>query len=398
MAGLPAFHQAGCRHHVIEQPSNGTVLAVANFESGVGFAWWLMEHYWATLAHELHRQGRRCLLAYPAITSVPEAIRRAPIELVQLDWGERGATAEDALESLVRSHGITGIYLTDRKYRDPRYGRLRRLGVRRIVVHDHTPGERPAVKGPKGWFKRTLHRWGGWSADRYVGATEFVRERMVANGRVPRELTTVVPNGIWPTVNDAGDRPWARGVFGASEGDVVIGMAARAHPVKGIDFALRCAKRLAEESRGIPVKWVYVGDGPQRQELQESAARLGLGSSFVFLGRREDVRRLMAGMDIGFHPSRREVGYCLAVLELMDASLPVVVPDLASVRGATEDGETGMLYEPENEQAAVAVIQRLASDPGLRSRIGGQARARVGQAFSMQRTTELFIERVAHFV
>ena len=375
--------------------ADGSVLLVGNHDSGVGFAWWLMEHYWATIAGEVAGQGRRCLLAYPRVTTIPRVVEEAPLDVIEFDWESRRSGGWEKLSALVREHRVTGMYLTDRRYWDSTYAKLRRLGVRFLAIHDHTPGSRPEVRGPKGWTKRLVHRWGGWSADLYVATTEFVQQRMVANAGVPLQRTVVVRNGILPAIWTEGDRDWARREIGAMEGEPVVGLVARAHPVKNIDFAIRCASELSRNRPDLPLRWVYVGDGPAMAELKSLASSLDVSDRFVFLGQRGDARRLMAGMDIGFHPSDREVGYCLSILEFMDAGLGVVVPDEPSVSGASEHGVTGLLYSPGDPAAACAAIARLADDPVFREAIGQQARSAVTTHFSIEQSTRELIRCVA---
>ena len=57
---------------------------VSNYPSDTAYAWWLMEHFWGTLAGRFSQLGRKAYLAYPKITTLSEAIAAAPIEPVEL--------------------------------------------------------------------------------------------------------------------------------------------------------------------------------------------------------------------------------------------------------------------------------------------------------------------------
>src|SRR5262249_42325139 len=107
-----------------------------------------------------------------------------------------------------------------------------------------------------------------------------------------------------------------------------------------------------------------------------------------FIGRRSDARRLMAGMDLGIHPSQREVGYCLAILEMMDARLPLIVPDLPSVSGATRNEITGLLYRDGSVEEATRCLRRLALDASLRHHLGEAASQDVATRYSLERSNE----------
>lgn len=52
----------------------GAILLVANFSSDVGYAWWLMENFWVTIARHYHGHGKRSILIYPRISAVPKAV------------------------------------------------------------------------------------------------------------------------------------------------------------------------------------------------------------------------------------------------------------------------------------------------------------------------------------
>ena len=159
---------------------------------------------------------------------------------------------------------------------------MRRLGVERIAVHDHTPGDRPAIRGPKGWIKSGLRRFGPWSADVYVAVSEFVRQRMVENARVPVGSTVVVPNGVMPFEYSDVDRAWARAQLGVREDDVVVGMVGRAHRIKGIEFAIHAARVvLAWEPKAF---FVFVGDGPDLDRFRSLAAEAGVAERFQLPG------------------------------------------------------------------------------------------------------------------
>ena len=69
-----------------------SILLVANWNSDVGYAWWLMESYWVLLAQVYHRD-HRVILTFRAITSLSEKIARAPLEPVALDMCRRGLRA-----------------------------------------------------------------------------------------------------------------------------------------------------------------------------------------------------------------------------------------------------------------------------------------------------------------
>src|SRR4029077_18843448 len=86
------------------------------------------------------------------------------------------------------------------------------------------------------------------------------------------------------------------------------------------------------------------GEGALRAALEAHAARLGLDGVVEFLGRRNDVERVLADSDIAVLTSRRE-GIPRAVLEAMASGLPVVATRVPGTREAVRHGKTGLLVE-----------------------------------------------------
>jgi glycosyltransferase involved in cell wall biosynthesis len=103
----------------------------------------------------------------------------------------------------------------------------------------------------------------------------------------------------------------------------------------------------------------------------------------------------MAGFDVGLHPSTGEVGYCLAILEMMNAGLPVVVPDRPSVSGATEPNVTGLRYPADDRGACVNALVELLGDPVRRQDLGRAAREQSMTRFSLANADAAFLEAVA---
>jgi Glycosyl transferases group 1 len=129
------------------------------------------------------------------------------------------------------------------------------------------------------------------------------------------------------------------------------------------------------------------GKGPEREELEEMATRLGIADRVRFLGRREDVPELLAACDVFALPSLYE-GSSLAVLEAMAAGRPVVSSAIGGTDELIEDGRSGLLVAPGDAEALAAALRRLLADSGLRERLAGRARERVERDLTRQAMAE----------
>ncbi|MEJ2534976.1 MAG: glycosyltransferase family 4 protein, partial [Gammaproteobacteria bacterium] len=319
-------------------------------------------------------------------------------EIVEADCASPGSAATAAAVGLVKKHGITGAYFTDMPLASRRYLAMRGAGVDRIVLHEHRPGARPPVRGVKGLAKSIAYAAPWWTCDRYVCTTEFIRQRMIDNARLAPDRCVVVPNGIDPLDCDAETRREVRAELGAMEEDVMVALVSRAHEYKNIEFANDVAAAVFAQDPGSPLRFIVIGDGPHLERFRQRAASLGLGDRFRFLGRRSDVRRLLCGFDLGFQPSKGEVGYSLSILEMMSAGLPVVVSDNRSVAGATRDGETGFLYGEGDTGSAVCLLRRLAADREERRTVGSAARRDSRERFSFDGTLQSLRAHVCAFL
>jgi glycosyltransferase involved in cell wall biosynthesis len=120
-----------------------------------------------------------------------------------------------------------------------------------------------------------------------------------------------------------------------------------------------------------------------------------LGRHFLFLGRRDDVPRILACCDIAVLPSRAE-GLPNAVLEYLAAGLPTVASRVGGNAEILEDGRTGLLVPPQDSTALAEALLHLLRDPEFAARLGKNGREYVASEFSVQRmvanTDQLYTE------
>jgi len=114
------------------------------------------------------------------------------------------------LVRFVRREQVRWVYLSDRPAWHPAYSLLRLAGVRTIVVHDHTSGDRTVPSGPKGWLKRFRHRLPGSLADVVIAVSDFVADRK-------RDVDQVPADRVFRVWNSVVIPPTTRGV-GSSDG------------------------------------------------------------------------------------------------------------------------------------------------------------------------------------
>ena len=156
----------------------------------------------------------------------------------------------------------------------------------------------------------------------------------------------------------------------------VVLAVARLVPQKGLDVLLQAFAALPMTCRG-GWRLILVGDGPERQALEQQAQQLEIAASVSFAGFRSDPLTFMQKAAIFALPSRFE-GMPNALLEAMAAGLPSVVSDASP--GPLEmvhDGVHGCVVPREDWRAFSEALEKLMLDEGLRKRLGAAARQKL---------------------
>lgn len=361
--------------------NKGTLLLVANYPSDVGYAWWLMESFWIALAEQYH-SNNGILLAYPRINKLPITIAQAPLTPVVQNFSGTGFAAIFQQCQFIRHNRVRAIYLSDRSTWAWQYLLYRLSGVRLIITHDHTPGLRTVPKGVKALFKTVMRRMPWFTVDGAVGATEFVKKRLINVVRMPAQKCFSAPNGL-PTLTTIPAATDLHQLFDIRENRRIMVMTGRAHRYKGVLFILDAIARLDSPTRD-KLHFLFVGDGPDLELFKQQAFELGVLGHCSFPGRRNDVVSLLLGADFAIHASQGEVGYSLSILEYMRAGLPVIVPDNPSVCGSIKNNETGIVYREHNAEDAAFAIQKLVLSDELRQEFGEYAKGSA-QYFTLER-------------
>lgn len=211
--------------------------------------------------------------------------------------------------------------------------------------------------------------------DRIVTVAGAMIAQSVAAGVCRAEQMETIYSGMEierfaPTVHD---RRRVRAELGVGDEHVVVGTVARLFRRKGYEQLLPIMARAAANNPLL--RFVWVGDGAQRGTYERELRRLGLAERTRLTGlvAPEEVARLLAGFDILAHPSQWE-GLPRVVVQALLMEVPVVAFDIDGTPEVVLDGQTGRLIGLNRlDEFAAAVIQ-LASDDGLRRRLGASGR------------------------
>ncbi len=278
---------------------------------------------------------------------------------------------------LVATHTSKGGFL----------GRLaaRLGGVPHIVHHAHGFAFRECHRPMVSRLYVALERLASRACDSIISVSEehrqaAIRERVTS----PNRIQTVL-NGIDLRPFQGADPRRARRRLGFQESDLLLAVASRLAPKKGVEYLIRAMPAvLASFGTG---QLVIFGEGPMKAELRQEAERVGVAQRVHFPGFRHDIPELLGAFDVILQPSLSE-GLSVSVLEAMAAGRPLIVCDIQGNREVIQNGETGLLVPPANSAALAEAILKVLGDPVLARRLGENA-ARVCRArFSEQRMVE----------
>jgi glycosyltransferase involved in cell wall biosynthesis len=164
--------------------------------------------------------------------------------------------------------------------------------------------------------------------------------------------------------------------------DVIVGQIAKFDVQKAQDDLAASIPFVLD--RCPAAKFLFVGDGALRPQIEDQVRRLGVDRQVVFTGYRDDVARLLKIIDVVALPSRWE-GLSLVLLEAMACRKPIVATRVTGNVDVVVDGVTGFLVPSGAPQALAGKIIRLLQDAPLRDELGWRGRERVEQEFSLAR-------------
>ncbi|HEX9611912.1 MAG TPA: glycosyltransferase family 4 protein [Gemmatimonadales bacterium] len=233
------------------------------------------------------------------------------------------------------------------------------------------------------------------SASAVVANSQWTREQAQ---KVLRELgldplaerVKVVPLGTDPAQFRPGvDSREMRARYRLNGGPWIVTVA-QLEAYKGVDTGIRAVARLRQQ--GLEAHYAVVGAGPKREAFRRLAEELAVGDLVRFLGAVPDPD-LPAVYNVGavyLGASRRAdgmrvEGFGVALAEASACGLPVVAGRSGGLAEAVEDGETGLVVDPEDVEAVAEALRRVLSDDLLARRLGHGGRKAVEEKYNWDR-------------
>ncbi len=159
--------------------------------------------------------------------------------------------------------------------------------------------------------------------------------------------------------------------FGIADNELLVGTVARFSFQKGHDYTVDAVHDILAE---FPqTRFLFVGDGPQRERISQKVRSTGLEHAVLFAGERQDIPDVLSAMDLFLLTSIYE-GLPLSVLEAMAVGLPVVASRVSGTPEAVLSDLTGLLIPPADSAAVCKAVVDMLGNPEKRHRMGYQGR------------------------
>ncbi|HUV30006.1 MAG TPA: glycosyltransferase [Acidobacteriota bacterium] len=217
---------------------------------------------------------------------------------------------------------------------------------------------------------RRLRRW----TNHYLANSTAVAQWTTATEGVVAAKLKVIHNGLdlqaFESVPE-GARQRQRAEWGIGDDETLIGALANLRPVKNVESLIEAAAALCPEFSNI--KFVVVGEGPERNQYQRFIDNRGLTDRFALVGRYSNVIPCLAAFDIAVMCSKSE-SFSNSLIEYMAMGLPVAASDVGGNPEAVTHRETGLLYSVEDGASLAGALRELLTDKAMASRLGEKAR------------------------
>ena len=219
----------------------------------------------------------------------------------------------------------------------------------------------------------------------FLAVSERVKEVTSERSAIDAERIRVIRNGIdlstYTSSGLAEDYSSAALQFGIGPHSLVCGTVARLHPQKGIRHLIDAFALLRTNFPDL--KLLVVGDGPERLNLANQAAALGVSQSVIFAGQWNSPVHCLRLMNVFVLPSLYE-GFPNALLEAMAALVPVVASDVGGVGELVRHEENGLLVPPESPSRLADAIRSILLNPEKAKRMATLALDRIRKEFSLE--------------
>ncbi|NBD35374.1 MAG: glycosyltransferase [Chloroflexi bacterium] len=220
-------------------------------------------------------------------------------------------------------------------------------------------------------------------ADWFIAVSNFVKEKIISYGADPAHIT-VINNGVNIHSFTCGSKIAARDKLDLEKESFIVLFSGNLIARKGVGVLIQAFRQLIAEHPAA--RLILLGDGPEREQLQNLTQELGIARDVDFAGYTPfaEMPLWYQACDVFVMPSWAE-GLSMSILEAMSCGKPVITttPDLGT-HDAVIPGKTGLLVEYGNVAQLTKALEQLINQPEFVQKMGKTARCMVEQSFTWE--------------
>ncbi len=218
--------------------------------------------------------------------------------------------------------------------------------------------------------------------DYYIGVSQNFKDMLVKRNFNADKIFTVY-NGI-PFDDEIPEYPKTQFSkkynIKMDDDDIVIGIIARLHPVKGLGVFLNAAKLVLDKHTNV--KFLIAGSGDELKSLQNKAMALEISKNVHFLGWVDNAFEFMSNIDINVLTSLSE-SFPYVILEGVRVKKPTVSSNVGGLSDLIDSGENGYLFPPGDYTKLSKYLINLIEDSNLRQTMGNKLYEKASKQFSL---------------
>ncbi|MDB9526423.1 glycosyltransferase family 4 protein [Oscillatoria sp. CS-180] len=231
--------------------------------------------------------------------------------------------------------------------------------------------------------------------DVLVCISERLKQKIIEEFKVPPHKIVVTPNGVDTDLVNP-DKYLEKRIFPS----FTIGFVGSLFPWQGLDLLLQAIENLRKDE-DIAINLVVIGDGPMLESLKEMTAEMELSSQVCYLGRlpQSELFPVILGCDFcysgHFDPHGQNTYRSpLKLYEYMSMAKPVIASDIDATKNLVCDGETGLLFSPNNLESLKKALLEAFNSRHLCDVMGEQARKIIVSSHSWKSRVEVLVKEV----
>jgi glycosyltransferase involved in cell wall biosynthesis len=264
----------------------------------------------------------------------------------------------------------------------------RSAGVPTIIHTVHGPSFGPFQGPVSNLVLRGAERRAAQVTTHFVSVADaMTRQYLAAGVGRPEQFSRIFSGFALEPFMAARNDPELRARLGIAPTDFVVGKIARLFQLKGHEDLIAAAPEVLR--RHARTKFLLVGDGALRPQLQERVRAAGLEQQFIFAGlvAPVEIPKYVGVMDAVAHLSRRE-GLARALPQALAVARPVVAYDCDGANEVCLPGQTGFLIPQGDIKNLAERLVQLAGDVALRERLGRRGQEFVRENFAVETMVE----------